>query len=144
MNDQSPPDWHSQAPSNDTPAKIEANSPVGSPGRVGQATAVEQSRAVAEVQSAVVMARANPRDSKRALAQMRESCGMMRLAERAFFRFPRGGQTVSGASVTAELVGPVRGERLTIFKKKRRKHHRRKMGHRQDLTQIRITGITAG
>lgn len=99
MNDQSPPDWHSQAPSNDTPAKIEANSPVGSPGRVGQATAVEQSRAVAEVQSAVVMARANPRDSKRALAQMRESCGMMRLAERAFFRFPRGGQTVSGASV---------------------------------------------
>ena len=55
-----------------------------------------------------------------------------------------GSPTVSGASVTAELVGPVRGERLTIFKKKRRKHHRRKMGHRQDLTQIRITGITAG
>ena len=56
----------------------------------------------------------------------------------------RGSPAVSGASGTAELVGPVRGERLTSFKKKRRKHHRRKMGHRQDLTQIRITGITAG
>ncbi|SMF08050.1 large subunit ribosomal protein L21 [Tistlia consotensis] len=55
-----------------------------------------------------------------------------------------GSPTLSGASVTAELVGPVRGERLTIFKKTRRKHHRRKMGHRQDLTKVRITGITAG
>lgn len=55
-----------------------------------------------------------------------------------------GSPTLAGASVSAELVGPVRGEKLTIFKKKRRKHHRRKMGHRQDLTQVRITGITAG
>lgn len=55
-----------------------------------------------------------------------------------------GSPTVSGASVSAEVVGPARGEKLTIFKKKRRKHHRRKMGHRQDLTKVRITGISAG
>lgn len=55
-----------------------------------------------------------------------------------------GSPTVSGASVTAELVGAVRGEKLTIFKKRRRKHYRRKQGHRQDLTQVRITGISAG
>lgn len=99
MNDQSPPDWHSQAPSNDTPAKIEANPPVGRPDRVGQGTAVEQSRAVAEVQAAVVMARSMPRDISVAIDNMRQSCRMKRLAERAFFRFPRGGQQVSGASV---------------------------------------------
>lgn len=66
---------------------------------VGQATAVEQARAVAEVQAAVIVAQQCPRDLSIAVAQMRESCRQMGLAERAFFRFPRAGTTVSGPSV---------------------------------------------
>lgn len=75
------------------------------PSRIGQATAVEQSRAVAEVQAAIVVAQQCPRDINRAVADMRRSCGQKSLAERAFFRYPRGkddnGKTlyVTGPSV---------------------------------------------
>lgn len=69
------------------------------PTRVGQATAVEQSRAMAEVQAAVVVAQQRPRDTQAALSQMRDSCRQMRLAERAFYRFNRAGTTVSGPTV---------------------------------------------
>ncbi len=48
----------------------------------------------------------------------------------------------SDAKVTAELVAQTRGPKLIAFKKRRRKNSRRKRGHRQDLTQVRITGIT--
>ncbi|MEL7302393.1 MAG: 50S ribosomal protein L21 [Pseudomonadota bacterium] len=48
---------------------------------------------------------------------------------------------VSGAKVTAELVEQTRGPKLIAFKKRRRKSSKRKRGHRQDLTKIRITGI---
>ena len=72
---------------------------VAVPGRVGQATAIEQSRAVAEVQAAVVVAQQVPRSIGVARTAMQESCQQLRLAERAFYRFPRGGQTVSGPSV---------------------------------------------
>jgi large subunit ribosomal protein L21 len=48
----------------------------------------------------------------------------------------------SGAKVTAELVEQTRGPKLIAFKKRRRKNSRRKRGHRQDLTTIRITGIS--
>jgi hypothetical protein len=67
--------------------------------RAGQATLVEQSRAVAEVQAAIVVAQNCPRSVARAIAQMRESCAQQALAERAFFRYSRGGSTVSGPSV---------------------------------------------
>lgn len=60
------------------------------PARVGQATAVEQSRAVAEVEAAIVVAMRHPRDPAAAIRMMREACQQPRLAERAFFRFPRG------------------------------------------------------
>jgi hypothetical protein len=73
--------------------------PVPAPARVGQQTAVEQSRAAAEVHAAVLVAQQCPRDEQAALAAMRESCRQIRLAERAFYRFPRGGQTVSGPTV---------------------------------------------
>lgn len=66
---------------------------------IGQATAVEQARAVAEVQAAVVVAQQVPRDLSAAVADMRESCHQKGLADRAFFRFPRSGQTISGPSV---------------------------------------------
>jgi large subunit ribosomal protein L21 len=49
---------------------------------------------------------------------------------------------VSGAKVTAEVVEQTRGPKLIAFKKRRRKNSRRKRGHRQELTTIRITGIT--
>jgi large subunit ribosomal protein L21 len=55
-----------------------------------------------------------------------------------------GAPFVAGATVAAEIVGQVRGPKVIIFKKRRRKHYRRRNGHRQDLTQIRITEILTG
>lgn len=66
---------------------------------IGQATAVEQARAVAEVQAAVVVAQQCPRSIDQAVRQMRESCAQQALADRAFFRFPRAGGTVTGPSI---------------------------------------------
>ncbi len=53
-----------------------------------------------------------------------------------------GKPTVSGAKVTAELVEQTRGPKVISFRKRRRKNSRRKHGHRQDLTTVRITGIS--
>lgn len=50
---------------------------------------------------------------------------------------------VSGASVKATIIGHKRGEKLKIFKMRRRKHFRKTLGHRQDYTQIQISGIAA-
>ncbi|MCB1184916.1 50S ribosomal protein L21 [bacterium] len=52
-----------------------------------------------------------------------------------------GTPVVSGASVAAEVVGHGRSRKIVVFKKKRRKNYRRKNGHRQHYTEIRITGI---
>jgi large subunit ribosomal protein L21 len=52
-----------------------------------------------------------------------------------------GAPLISGASVAAEVVEHHRGEKILIFKKKRRQNYRRKNGHRQELTTIRITEI---
>ncbi len=54
-----------------------------------------------------------------------------------------GAPTVDGASVTAEVVEQARGPKIIVFKKKRRTTYRRKNGHRQDLTVLKITDITA-
>jgi hypothetical protein len=67
--------------------------------RTSQATAVEQSRAVAEVQAAVVVAQQVPRDFSTARTAMQQSCSALRFAERAFYRYPKGGKTVTGPSV---------------------------------------------
>jgi hypothetical protein len=72
---------------------------VAAPGRVGQGTAIEQSRAVAEVQAAIVVAQQCPRNIQSAIADMRDACGRKALAERAFYAFPRAGKTVSGESI---------------------------------------------
>lgn len=64
-----------------------------------EATQIEQSRAVAEVQAMVTVAQARRRDVTRAMEAMKQSCAMMGLAERAFFKFPRGGQSVAGPSI---------------------------------------------
>ncbi len=52
-----------------------------------------------------------------------------------------GAPTVPGASVKATLVEQTRGEKIIVFKKRRRQNSRRKNGHRQDLTVLRITEI---
>ncbi|MCB9979346.1 MAG: 50S ribosomal protein L21 [Rhodospirillales bacterium] len=51
--------------------------------------------------------------------------------------------TVAGAKVMAEIVEHVRADKIIVFKKKRRQNYRRKNGHRQDLTLIKITDIKA-
>jgi len=55
-----------------------------------------------------------------------------------------GAPTLAGAAVTAEVVAHRKGDKVIIFKKKRRHNYRRKNGHRQALTVLRITGISAG
>lgn len=70
-----------------------------SPQRIGQATAVEQSRAIAEVHAMVVVAQQMPRDIDRAVREMNRSCSRKALAEKAFYRFPRGKQQVTGESI---------------------------------------------
>jgi large subunit ribosomal protein L21 len=52
-----------------------------------------------------------------------------------------GKPTVSGAKVTAEIVRQDRDEKLVVFKFRRRKKFRRKQGHRQYFTEVKITAI---
>ncbi len=54
-----------------------------------------------------------------------------------------GAPTVAGASVTATVLEQKRGEKIIIFKKRRRQNSRRKNGHRQYLTVLRIGDIAA-
>ncbi|HLY45808.1 MAG TPA: 50S ribosomal protein L21 [Stellaceae bacterium] len=58
--------------------------------------------------------------------------------------FSTGTPLLAGASVSAELVEQRRAAKIIVFKKKRRKNYRRKNGHRQYETVLRITGISAG
>ena len=51
--------------------------------------------------------------------------------------------TVAGATVTGEVLGPVHGEKLVVQKFRRRKNYRRKNGHRQWHTKVRISKIQA-
>ncbi len=55
-----------------------------------------------------------------------------------------GAPLVSGAAVSAEVVEHARGPKVIIFKKKRRQNYRRKRGHRQELTTVRILEISTG
>lgn len=58
---------------------------------LSQATAIEQSRAIAEVQAAVTVAQRMPRDISRAVADVADSCGRLGLANRAFYAVPNRG-----------------------------------------------------
>ena len=53
-----------------------------------------------------------------------------------------GNPTVEGASVSATVVGHGRGDKIIVFKKKRRKGYRVKNGHRQPYTQIKIGSLS--
>jgi large subunit ribosomal protein L21 len=52
-----------------------------------------------------------------------------------------GNPTIAGASVAAEVIEQGRGEKVIAFKKRRRKNSRRKRGHRQEFSRVRITEI---
>ena len=54
-----------------------------------------------------------------------------------------GSPIVEGGKVTATVEAHGRGKKIKIIKFKRRKHHRKQMGHRQHYTEIKITGIMA-
>ncbi len=55
-----------------------------------------------------------------------------------------GAPAIEGASVEAKVLQHLKGEKVIIFKKKRRKGYKKRNGHRQYLTQIQISGITLG
>jgi large subunit ribosomal protein L21 len=55
-----------------------------------------------------------------------------------------GTPTVDGATVAGQVTALTRGPKIIIFKKRRRKHYRRKNGHRQDLMTVQITEILTG
>lgn len=73
--------------------------PVARPDRLGQGTAIEQSRAVAQVQAAVFIARQYPRDVQAAIRAMKEACARPALANRAFYEYKRAGQAVTGSTI---------------------------------------------
>ena len=54
-----------------------------------------------------------------------------------------GAPAVTGASVSAKILEHLKGDKVTIFKKKRRKGYKVKNGHRQSFTKIQIDGISA-
>ncbi|HTS55415.1 MAG TPA: 50S ribosomal protein L21 [Burkholderiales bacterium] len=57
-------------------------------------------------------------------------------------RVMTGTPLVPGAAVKATVVSHGRGEKIKIFKLRRRKHYRKTLGHRQNYTEIQINGIT--
>ena len=54
------------------------------------------------------------------------------------------GDALKGATVSAKVIGHGRADKVKIVKFRRRKHHRKQMGHRQHYTEIEITGIAGG
>ena len=54
-----------------------------------------------------------------------------------------GAPVVAGATVTADVVGAVKGPKIDIVKYRRRKGYSRKQGHRQQHLEVRVTGINA-
>jgi large subunit ribosomal protein L21 len=54
-----------------------------------------------------------------------------------------GAPAIKGAAVTAKILGHLKGDKVIVFKKKRRKGYIKKNGHRQALTEIQIESITA-
>ncbi|MGK6351220.1 50S ribosomal protein L21 [Parapedobacter sp. DT-150] len=57
-------------------------------------------------------------------------------------QFTIGAPTVQGAKVSAKILSHLKGDKVIVFKKKRRKGYKKKNGHRQQFTKIEITGIS--
>jgi large subunit ribosomal protein L21 len=56
-------------------------------------------------------------------------------------KFKVGTPTLKGAVVSAKILSHLKGDKVIVFKKKRRKGYKKKNGHRQQFTKIQITGI---
>ena len=52
-----------------------------------------------------------------------------------------GAPIVSGATVTADVIGAVKGDKIDTYKYRRRKRYHKKTGHRQKYTAVKVTGI---
>lgn len=79
---------------------VMSNGVVAQLDRINQGTvAIEASRAIAEAQGKLVIAKRFPRDEVAAYAKAMEACQRPKMAEKAFYAFPRGGQTVEGATI---------------------------------------------
>lgn len=70
------------------------------PDRVGQGTFVEKSRAQAEVLGSIEAAQLWPRDVQEAIRELTTTCGIMSVAEKAFYSYPQAGTTVEGPTVS--------------------------------------------
>ncbi|MBC8112583.1 MAG: 50S ribosomal protein L21 [Verrucomicrobia bacterium] len=53
-----------------------------------------------------------------------------------------GSPTVSGASISAKVLEHIKGERIVVFKKKRRKGYKKRNGHRQEFSKVLINSIS--
>jgi large subunit ribosomal protein L21 len=56
-------------------------------------------------------------------------------------KFKIGASALKGVSIKAKIIGHLRGDKVIIFKKKRRKGYQKQSGHRQDLTKLQIESI---
>ena len=87
----------------EAPMTVTPQTPGGLPvafGNINQGTvAIEASRAIAEAQSKLFIAKQFPRDESEAMNKMKRACSRMSLATKAFYSFPRGGQTVTGPTI---------------------------------------------
>lgn len=88
-----------EIPQEKSRGSIEMTFPGAATQHVGQATAIEQSRAVAEVQACVFLAKQFPRNQRLAIGRIESACQRLGLAEEAFYSFPRAGKTVTGATI---------------------------------------------
>ncbi len=85
--------------SNEYPLTVGNGNAVPAPAPPSAMTAVEEARAVQEVQAALVIAKRFPRDEVAALDRIVEACQRPALAERAMYSYPRGGTRVTGPSI---------------------------------------------
>jgi len=57
--------------------------------------------------------------------------------------FGEGGEMVSGATVKGTIVGNGRGDKIIVFKFKRKKQYKKTIGHRQSFTEVKVGDISA-
>jgi hypothetical protein len=94
-----PASFHGSSKLNDVVTREQIHQQANRIPGASQATNIEQSRAIAEVQAMVLVAQRAPRDEARAMNHAIQSCGQRAVADRAFFSFSRGGGNVNGSSI---------------------------------------------
>lgn len=80
---------------------VQVSNPFGgsAPAQSGALAAAEQSKAIAEVQAALLIARTHPRDPRRAMDRILQDCMRVSLAEEATYQYARGGTDITGATI---------------------------------------------